>query len=89
MNKNLIKASYILGFIFGAIECCTIILLIPGIVSIVGALQIKNIYEMNEKKILDNMDKLFIWGIVLSFLCLPCGVLLLIFYIIEQRKILK
>lgn len=80
MSKTLLRISGIITLIIGIIYSLTIVLLIIGIPTIVGAVKLLNCAEMETSELNQNKNTILIWGIVLLFLCFVAGVLALIAY---------
>ena len=89
MSKTLLRISGIITLIVGIIYSLTIVLLIIGIPTIVGAVKLLNYAEMEDNELEQNKNTILIWGIVLIFLSFIAGVLTLIAYtqIKPQEKV--
>ncbi len=91
-DKILLKVAYILGIIFGILECCTIFGAVHGIGSLICSFYLKKVYEMKDKEIEENKGKLLCAAIVLCFTSTLSGILALVYYIqleMYNEKILK
>ena len=80
MDKILLKIAGVIALIVGILYCITIVGVIVGIPTIIGAVKFLNYAENDETELLKNKDTILIWSIVFIFLVTIAGVLGLVFY---------
>ena len=80
MDKILLKIAGIFALIVGIIYCLTIIGIIVGVPTIIGAVKFLNYAEMPDEQLLKHKDTILVWSIVFIFLSTIAGVLALVFY---------
>ena len=79
-DKILLKAAGIIGIIFGALACLTIIGIIFGIPMIIGGYYLYNYSNMDDSEIINYKNSIFGWSIFFCIFSIIPGVLGLIYY---------
>ena len=89
LDKSLLKVSYILGMVFGILECITFIAAIIGIPTIILALQMNKYSEKKIEEINKDKDTFLVLSIIYALISPICGILSLLFYIGLERENLE
>ncbi len=84
-NRNILKVSYIIGYIFGIFACLTIFGALIGIPGILISVYIQKFYNMKDNEIEKNKERLFYLSILFALVSPISGVLALVYYIQLER----
>ena len=89
MNKNVLKIAFGLAIFVAVIEILFIYFIPLGVVTIVGAATLNKYSKKSGEKFEKELDKFFIWSVILAFTSVVPGILYLLYYISYTRKQLK